>query len=174
MWPSSRPQKAALLEPATRCLTTSSHQPQPDVTEAQGEGFGPELPSDHFQRGTIDLSFACVRDREGGMASHKQTHARTTCLGQPAAGQPPRKQVVTAAGAGIEGREEPGSKRQVHGSVGYPRGWLKTGGVKRGANNTWLMLQPGTYPRGPNWVRDGRSAHHQIGQEFREAVLERA
>lgn len=32
-------------------------------------------------------------------------------------------------------------------------------GVERGPNNTWLMLQLGTYLLGPNWVRDGRSVH---------------
>lgn len=52
---------------------------------------------------------------------HKQTHARTTCPGQAAAGRPPRKQVVTAAGAGIEGKRSKAAKgryMEVWGTLG--------------------------------------------------------
>lgn len=57
-----------------------------------------------------------------------------------------------------------GARQQEAGTwkCGVPSGMVENRGVERGPNNTWLMLQLGTYLLGPNWVRDGRSVHHQV------------
>ena len=57
-----------------------------------------------------------------------------------------------------------GARQQEAGTwkCGVPSGMVENRGVERGPNNTWLMLQLGTYLLGPNWMRDGRSVHHQV------------
>lgn len=103
-------------------IPPSAAQPLPltsfSLTSQPWEGLGLDMPSDHFQkRGPTILSFACMRDTEGGMAcpranSHPNQAACGPVRGWVLAGLPgaSKRTVVTASTAGLGNRKSKAEK----------------------------------------------------------------